>query len=76
MLDKTVTAMGGRLLRSWLEQPLLNREMIEARHDAVGELADQPILAASIREEMEGVYKGQVKLTASHGTATNWLDAH
>jgi len=27
-------------------------------------------------EEMEGVYKGQVKLTASHGVAGNWLDAH
>ena len=27
-------------------------------------------------EEMENVYKGQVKLTASHGAATNWLDAH
>ena len=27
-------------------------------------------------EEMEGVYKGQVRLTASHGSATNWLDAH
>ena len=27
-------------------------------------------------EEMEGVYQGQVKLTASHGAATNWLDAH
>ena len=27
-------------------------------------------------EEMEGVYKGNVRLTASHGTATNWLDAH
>ena len=27
-------------------------------------------------EEMEGVYQGQVRLTASHGTATNWLDAH
>ena len=27
-------------------------------------------------EEMEGVYHGQVRLTASHGTATNWLDAH
>ena len=27
-------------------------------------------------EEMEGVYKGQVKLTASHGAAGNWLDAH
>ena len=27
-------------------------------------------------EEMEGAYKGQVKLTASHGVASNWLDAH
>ncbi len=27
-------------------------------------------------EEMEGVYKGDVRLTASHGAATNWLDAH
>lgn len=27
-------------------------------------------------EEMEGVYKGQVHLTASHGAASNWLDAH
>ena len=27
-------------------------------------------------EEMENVYKGQVRLTASHGAATNWLDAH
>ena len=27
-------------------------------------------------EEMEGVYKGHVKLTASYGAAANWLDAH
>jgi len=27
-------------------------------------------------EEMEGVYQGKVKLPASHGAATNWLDAH
>ncbi len=27
-------------------------------------------------EEMEGVYQGDVRLTASHGAATNWLDAH
>ena len=27
-------------------------------------------------EEMEGVYHGEVKLTASHGAASNWLDAH
>ena len=27
-------------------------------------------------EEMENVYQGNVRLTASHGAATNWLDAH
>ena len=31
VLDETVTAMGGRLLRSWVEKPLLSREKIEAR---------------------------------------------
>ncbi len=56
LLDRTATAMGGRLLKSWLEQPLLNRQEILARHDAVGELADSPVLCASIQEELTGVY--------------------
>ena len=56
LLDQTATAMGGRLLRSWLEQPLLHRQEILDRHDAVGEIADNPLLSASIREELTGVY--------------------
>lgn len=56
LLDRTATAMGGRLLKSWLEQPLLRREEIITRHEAVGELADNPVLAASIREELTGMY--------------------
>ena len=56
LLDRTATAMGGRLLKSWLEQPLLRRDEIITRHEAVGELADNPVLAASIREELTGMY--------------------
>ena len=35
-----------------------------------------PRLQAIVEEEMEGAYSGRVKLTASSGVATNWLDAH
>ncbi len=35
VLDKTVTAMGGRLLRTWIQQPLLNVELLNKRLDAV-----------------------------------------
>ena len=56
LLDQTATAMGGRLLRSWLEQPLVDGEKIRLRHDAVGELAENPVLSASVREELTGVY--------------------
>lgn len=56
LLDKTSTAMGGRLLRSWIEQPLVNRKKIERRHDAVGEFASQHVLTMTLSEELQGVY--------------------
>ena len=40
VLDRTVTAMGRRLLRDWLVRPLLNRDAIQARLDSVGALKD------------------------------------
>jgi DNA mismatch repair protein MutS len=40
-IDLTRTPMGARMLRRWLTQPLLDRVAIEARHDAVGWLADR-----------------------------------
>ncbi len=43
MLDKTKTAMGGRLLRSWLERPLLDPVAISRRLEAVGWLVDNAV---------------------------------
>jgi DNA mismatch repair protein MutS len=40
-LDACVTSMGARMLRSWIERPLLSRERIELRHDAVAELVSR-----------------------------------
>jgi len=56
LLDKTSTAMGGRLLRSWVEQPLLDREEINGRLDAVEALAQSRMIGISLAEELEGVY--------------------
>lgn len=56
LLDQTSTAMGGRLLKSWVEQPLLNRNKILARLDAVEELSSRHILNMSLGDELEGVY--------------------
>ena len=56
LLDKTSTAMGGRLLRSWVEQPLLDQKEINQRLDAVAELVSDRILGMTLSEELEGVY--------------------
>jgi DNA mismatch repair protein MutS len=56
VLDKTVTSMGGRLLRSWVEQPLLSREKILTRLDAVDELKSNVVLQQEIIEILKQVY--------------------
>ena len=56
LLDRTSTAMGGRLLRGWIEEPLLNREEINRRLDAVEELTGKRILCMNLAEELRGVY--------------------
>lgn len=56
LMDKTSTAMGGRLLRSWIEQPLTDRAQILHRLDAVEEFADQHVLTMTLSEELQGVY--------------------
>ncbi len=56
VLDKTKTAMGARLLRSMIEQPLISAEDIRARQQAVGELIDNYITREEIREYLNPVY--------------------
>ena len=56
LMVKTSTAMGGRMLRSWIEQPLVNREEILRRLDAVEEFTSQHVLTMTLSEELQGVY--------------------
>lgn len=56
VLDKTKTAMGARTLRSYIEQPLIDKAQIEARLDAVEELTKDAISRDEIREYLNPVY--------------------
>ena len=55
VLDKTHTAMGGRMLRSWLEKPLLDPAEITRRHSAVEELVDNMIIRGELQEALRDV---------------------
>ena len=55
VLDKTRTAMGGRMLRSWLEKPLLDPVEITRRHGAVEELVDSTIIRGELEEALRDV---------------------
>ena len=55
-IDRTLTAMGGRLIRTWLLRPLLAVERIQDRLDAVEELAFRSTERAKIRETLKSVH--------------------
>ncbi len=56
VLDKTSTSMGGRLLRRWLNDPLLDANEIKERLDAVQELKDNMMLRGELTENLKKVY--------------------
>lgn len=56
VLDKTKTAMGARLLRSMIEQPLINKESMEQRLDAIEELNKNGVSRDEIREYLNPIY--------------------
>ena len=55
-LDNTKTAMGARLLRVWVDQPLNEAERIERRLDAIDELFGQIMLKNAVTEALGGIY--------------------
>ena len=70
VLDKTKTAMGARMLRKCVEQPLIEKKEIELRLDAVEELKNQAISREEIREYLSPVYDLERLLTKiTYGTA-------
>jgi len=56
VLDETLTPMGGRLLRSWLMNPLLDPVEISRRQDAVEELTGDSVRLSGIREKLGVIY--------------------
>ena len=56
VLDKSATSMGGRLLRRWLNNPLINAKQINKRLDAVQELKDNIMLRGELTESLKKVY--------------------
>jgi DNA mismatch repair protein MutS len=59
VIDRTVTAMGSRLLADWLAAPLTEIAAIDARLDAVGELLAEAALADWLRDQLKEVYDVQ-----------------
>ncbi len=56
VIDRTITAMGGRTLRSWIHYPLIDKEQILTRQKAVAELVDNSLLRIDLLEALDGVY--------------------
>jgi len=54
-IDKTLTPMGSRLIRSWLQRPLNTRERVQARLDAVDEFARETTRRAKFRQILQSV---------------------
>jgi len=70
VLDRTATAMGARRLHQMIEQPLVDREMIEQRLDAVDKLCGNTVDRDEIREYLQPVYDLERLMTrVSYGSA-------
>lgn len=56
VLDHTSTAMGGRMLKAWIEQPLLSIDALEKRQQAVEALVNDPLWKDDIKAALSGIY--------------------
>ncbi|MGR9050074.1 DNA mismatch repair protein MutS [Halobacillus faecis] len=56
VIDKTVTSMGARMLKKWMERPLLSADAIAMRHDQVEGFLDQFFERETLRDELSNVY--------------------
>ena len=72
VLDKTKTAMGGRLLKTWIKEPLTSSIQIEERLEAVDQIINNPLMSNNISNSLKNIYDFQ-RLTAR--TASGRADA-
>lgn len=74
VLDVTKTAMGGRLLKKWLESPLLNASSIIKRQDAIEELLANPMLRQTLQDQLSSIYDFERILTRIEVGTANGRD--
>ncbi|BBH19773.1 DNA mismatch repair protein MutS [Paenibacillus baekrokdamisoli] len=78
LLDRTRTSMGARLLRRWIDKPLLNKALIDERLEAVDKLYHSFILRDELRRELNEIYDlerlvGRVAFGSANGRDLNAL---
>ncbi|WP_442950339.1 DNA mismatch repair protein MutS [Paenibacillus sp. DMB20] len=78
LLDRTETSMGARLLRRWIDKPLLQRSRIEDRLEAVDHLYNQYILREDLRMALKEIYDlerlvGRIAFGSANGRDMNAL---
>ncbi len=76
IMDHTRTAMGARLLKSWLRYPLIEMEEIRARHEAVAEAKDNIQSRREIRELLKSVFdieRVSTKIVMGHANARDLI---
>lgn len=56
IIDRTITSMGGRMIKRWINQPLINKKEIDRRLETVDELAGNYMLLQKIRKDLQGIY--------------------
>ena len=66
LLKQTKTAFGARLLKHWVTHPLLHKDRIEARHDAVEELMEDPPAIEPLAKHLKGIPDLERALTRLH----------
>ena len=74
LLDTTKTAMGARLLRTYIEQPLLNIETIISRQKAVEELLERYVDREELREYLDAIYDLERLMTKVGSGSANTKD--
>lgn len=71
VLDKTLTAMGGRKIRKWLEAPLLEKSEILKRQSAVESLVNNNILRNDLEDSLKSIYDIERLISKVVGTSAN-----
>lgn len=70
IIDYTRTALGGRLLKNWLEKPLLSRDEIQRRLDTTEEMVNDTTMRLSLKEHLDPVYDlERIVSRVAYGTA-------